>query len=87
MAIRDVRTHPLADADPKNFLDPRTGSGSCGHKRLRTRTDAGPGDNIFVIFNWALNFGINFQRAFAAKMHKRLRGVGNLAMSTIEIYN
>jgi hypothetical protein len=79
-----LRTRPRADADPQNFLDPRTDSGSCGHKLLRTRTDADPGDKIFLLYNWALNFEINFQRAFAAKFTNIYDA---LAISTIEIYN
>ena len=79
-----LRTRPLADADPQNFLDPRTDSGSCGHKMLRTRTDADPGDEIFIIYNWALNFGINFQPANAANFTNVYEA---LAMSTIEKYN
>jgi hypothetical protein len=79
-----LRTRPRADADPQNFLDPRTDSGSCGHKLLRTRTDADPGDKIFILYNWALNFEINFQRAFAAKFTNIYDA---LAISTIEIYN
>ena len=42
------------------------------------------GDEIFIIYNWALNFGINFQRANAANFTSVYEA---LAMSTVEIYN
>ena len=37
-----LRTCPLAERDPQQFLDPRTDTESLAREKLRTRTDADP---------------------------------------------